>query len=286
MPPRSRVALQCRGRAHDRVAHALHDGLHVGEVAVDDAGDGDDVGNALHALPQDVIGHAERFEEAGILRHGQQFLVRDDDGRVDRVHELVDAALRLLHAAFAFKGKWLGDDGDGQSAHFAGERRDDRSRAGPSASAEAGGDKDHVCSFESFDDLVGIFQRGLASDFRIRARAQAVGELDAELNLDGSTRHAQRLQVSVCGDELNAFHAGVDHAVDGIAAAATNADDLDLGIVAGFFVKGDANVGVILLFHMSLVRFGLVASPSRLRRAKVHELYVTRDFCRQLLRPL
>src|SRR5713101_2515831 len=29
------------GRAHDGKAHACHDGLHVGEVAVDDAGNGD-----------------------------------------------------------------------------------------------------------------------------------------------------------------------------------------------------------------------------------------------------
>ena len=31
-------------RAHYRVAHARHGGLYVGKVAVDDAGDGDDVG--------------------------------------------------------------------------------------------------------------------------------------------------------------------------------------------------------------------------------------------------
>ena len=45
-----------------------HDGLHVGEVAVDDAGNGDDVADALHGLAQDVVGDAEGFEEAGVLR--------------------------------------------------------------------------------------------------------------------------------------------------------------------------------------------------------------------------
>ena len=58
-----------RGRAHHRIAHAGHDRLHVGEVAVDDAGNRDDVGDALHRLPQDVVGDAERFEEARVLRH-------------------------------------------------------------------------------------------------------------------------------------------------------------------------------------------------------------------------
>ena len=61
-----RVAAGGRG-AHHRISHAGHDRLHVGEVAVDDAGNGDDVGDALHRLAQDVVGHAERLEEAGIL---------------------------------------------------------------------------------------------------------------------------------------------------------------------------------------------------------------------------
>ena len=55
-------------------------------------------------------------------------------------------------------------------------------------------------------------------------------------------RHAQRLQVGVGDDEFDALHAGVDHAVDRVAAASTHADDFDLGVVAGFFVEADANV--------------------------------------------
>jgi len=43
------------GRAHHRVTHAGHDGLHVGKIAVDDSGDGNDVGDALHRLAQNVI---------------------------------------------------------------------------------------------------------------------------------------------------------------------------------------------------------------------------------------
>ena len=47
------------GSAHDGITHARHDGFYVGKVAIDDPGDGDDVRDALHALPQDVISHAE-----------------------------------------------------------------------------------------------------------------------------------------------------------------------------------------------------------------------------------
>ena len=37
----------------------------------------------------------------------------------------------------------------------------------------------------------------------------------------------QRLRVGVDGDELHALEPGVDHAVDGVAATAADADDLD-----------------------------------------------------------
>ena len=57
-------------RAHDRVSHARHDRLHVGKVAIDDAGDRDDVGDALHALAQNVVGDAEGFEEARVFGDG------------------------------------------------------------------------------------------------------------------------------------------------------------------------------------------------------------------------
>jgi hypothetical protein len=43
------------GGAHDRVALAVHDGFDVGEIAVDDSWDGDDVGDALHCLAKNVV---------------------------------------------------------------------------------------------------------------------------------------------------------------------------------------------------------------------------------------
>ena len=238
-----------RGRAHHGVAHCCHDGFHVGEVAVDDARDRDDVGDTLHALAKDVVGHAERFEEARVLGDSQKLFIRNHDGGVDRFHQFVDAALGLHHAPLPFKREWLGDHGDGERAHFAGERSDDRRCAGSGSAAQTGGDEDHVSAFERFDDLVGIFERCLAADFGVGASTQPVGQFHAELNLHGRTRHAQRLQVSVCHDELNAFHTRVDHAVNGVAASATYADHFDLGIVARVFVKADADVGIVF-FHI------------------------------------
>ena len=100
--------------------------------------------------------------------------------------------------------------------------------------------------------LSGVFERCLASDFRIRARAQAIGQLHAKLQLDGRVRHAQRLQVRVGDDELDALDAGVDHAIDRVATATADSDDFDLGIVASVFIKADANAGIVcsLVIHL------------------------------------
>ena len=40
---------------------------------------------------------------------------------------------------------------------------------------------------------------------------------------------SKNLLVRIDGDELHALDTGIDHAVDSIAAAATDADNLDLG---------------------------------------------------------
>ena len=122
-----------------------------------------------------------------------------------RIDQLLQAALRLLHAPLAFEAERLRHHGHGQRAHLAGERGDDRRRARAGAAAETGGDEHHVRAFERLDDLVGIFERSLAPAFGIRARAQAIGQLDAELDLDRRARHLQRLQVGVGDHELHAL---------------------------------------------------------------------------------
>ncbi len=172
-------------------------------------------------------------------------------------------ALGLGHAPLAFEHERLGDDSDGEGSHLAGQGGDDGRSAGAGAATKASGDEYHVGAFEGFDDLVGVFERGLAADFGIRARAQAVGELHAELQLDRSARHAQRLQIGVGDDELNAFDSGVDHAVDRVAAAAAHADDFDFGIVVRLFIEADANAGIVFHgFHLilSCVSFAILAA--------------------------
>ena len=61
----------------------------------------------------------------------------------------------------------------------------------------------------------------------LRAGAEAPGQLVADRELDVGVAGLQRLGVGVDGDELDAAEAGVDHAADGVGAAAAGADDLD-----------------------------------------------------------
>ena len=110
-------------------------------------------------------------------------------------------------------------------------------RAAAGAAAEARGQKNHVRAFEGFDDFVGIFERRLAANLGIRARAEPLGELPADLQLDGRLGKLERLQVGVRGDELDPFDLGADHAVDGVASSAAHADHFDLRALLIFLAK-------------------------------------------------
>ena len=76
------IRARTHGRAHDRVTLAVHNGFHVGEIAIDDAGHGDDVGDALHGLAKNVVGDAKGVEEAGAALDGvhQPLVGNHDDG--------------------------------------------------------------------------------------------------------------------------------------------------------------------------------------------------------------
>ena len=135
--------------------------------------------------------------------------------------------LGLLRALAALEGERLRDDADGQRAELAGELGDDRRGAGAGAAALAGGDEDHVGALQRLLQLVAaLLRRGLA-DGRIGAGAETARRGRADVDLHVGVAHHQRLRVGVDGDELDAGEAGVDHPVDGVRAAAADADDLD-----------------------------------------------------------
>ena len=90
------------------------------------------------------------------------------------------------------------------------------------------------------------------ADLGVAAGAEAPGELPADVELHVGVAHQQRLGVGVDGDELDALQPGVDHAVDGVDAAAADADHLD-----------DGQVVLRCADHRSI----LLTRPATMRRA-------------------
>jgi hypothetical protein len=134
-----------------------HDGAHVGEVEVDQAGHGDQLRDALDALAQHVVSQAEGLLERGALVHDlQQPVVGDDDERIHLLLEPVDAALGRLQAPRAFKVKGLVTTPMVKAPTSLAICGDDGRRAGAGAAAQAGGDEHHVGAAQ---DLVQLFGR-------------------------------------------------------------------------------------------------------------------------------
>ena len=87
--------------------------------------------------------------------------------------------------------------------------------------------KHHVGAREHLFDLVAVVLGGVVADVGVGAGAEAAGQLAADVELDVGVAHQQRLRVGVDGDELDALEPDLDHAVDGVDAAAADADHLD-----------------------------------------------------------
>ena len=118
--------------AHQRAAGPFHDRAHVGEVEVDQAGQRDQIADALHALAQDVVGDLERVEHRGrLVEHLEQPVVRDHDRRVALATQRVDTGLGLAAALGALELERRRDDADRQCAKALRDLRDDRRSTRP-----------------------------------------------------------------------------------------------------------------------------------------------------------
>ena len=85
----------------------------------------------------------------------------------------------------------------------------------------------HVGALQRLLDVVAGLGGGGEADVGVGARAEALGRLVADVQLDVGVAHRERLGVGVGGDELHAAQSRVDHAADGVGAAAADAHDLD-----------------------------------------------------------
>jgi hypothetical protein len=234
-------ALQRRlGRAHRAVladgdsgthhghAHLRHDRAHVGEVHVDETRPGDDVRDALHRAQQHLIGRLEGVDEGDLAaQHRSQLVVGDHDQGIDVLGQFGDALLRREHALVALEAEGLGHHRHHQDVHLLRHLRHHRRGAGTGAAAHTGGDEHHVGALQHLLDAVAVLEGRLAAHVRVGAGAQALGEAAADLQGGLGVGLAQHLGVGVDGDEVDALDALGHHVLDGVAATAAHADDLD-----------------------------------------------------------
>ena len=75
----------------------------------------------------------------------------------------------------------------------------------------------------------------------LNSKATQKVQLGAKLDLLGGLGVQQGLLVGVHCNELDPGQTGLDHAVDSVAAAATYADDLDIGYILHFFVENECH---------------------------------------------
>src|SRR5918997_1495195 len=213
------------------VARLGHDRPDIGEVEVDQARERDQVGDALDALAQHVVRHAERLHHRGrLVQHRQQARVRDHDQRVDLAGELLDPQVGLLAAPRPLEGERLGDDAHRERAHLAGDARDDRRRARAGAAACAGGDEHHVRAAQHGLHLVVVLERREAPELGVRARAEPARGFPAYVHAVVRRGLLERLGVGVDRDELDALDLRLDHPVDGVHARASHPDDAQDGL--------------------------------------------------------
>ena len=204
--------------------------LHVGEVEVDEAGLRDQVGDALDGLAEDVVGELEGVLDRRVQADGlEEPVVGDGDDRVHGRFQVVQPLLGLPAADAALELEGQGADGEAEDVELGGQVGDDRRRARPRPAAQAGGQEDHVRAFEDLEEVLGVLHGRLLARLGPAARAEALGQLGPDLDLDRSPVGVERLLVGVDGDEIDALDPGLDHPVEGVAAASADADDPDLG---------------------------------------------------------
>ena len=130
-------------------------------------------------------------------------------------------SLKLLLSAL--KLERTGDNTDGEYAHILGDSCNYGSGACARSAAHSGSDEYHIRALERVgDNIAALFSRFLAY-FRSAACALTLCQLFADLDLVRCAGMSKYLLVRIDSNKLCAEHAAVDHAVDGISAAAADA---------------------------------------------------------------
>ena len=224
--------------SHHRLTHLAHHLADVGEIEVDQSRHHHEVGDAADPGIEHVVRHLEGFGEGRLLvGDPEQVLVGDDDQRIDILLQLIDPGFADAHAIQPFELERLGHYADSEDSLLAGGAGDHRRGAGSGATAHAGGDEHHVGTLELLDDLIDRFLGGGAADVGARARAEAPGDVAAQLDRPLGGGIGERLGVGVRDNEVDAVQLAFDHVVDRIAAGAADADHGDTRLKIGLRLR-------------------------------------------------
>ncbi len=94
------------------------DCANVCKVEVDKFGICDNVAYALNALTKHVVRDFERAFEGNVLvKHFDEFLVGDNQKRIDEVFEVFDAFFGVFHTLRTLEVERFGDNRDGENVH-------------------------------------------------------------------------------------------------------------------------------------------------------------------------
>src|SRR5690606_33819529 len=112
---------------------------------------GDQVGDALNALQENLVGLTECIKNRYVaIRDRKQTVVRNDNQGVNFIAQRFNAVVCAGCAAATLEGERTGDNTDGQCAKTASNACDDRRATGTGATTFTGGNKDHICAAQNF----------------------------------------------------------------------------------------------------------------------------------------
>ena len=144
-----------------------------------------------------------------------------------------DAFVGLTHATTALEAERLGHDAHGESTDFTGDFGHHWCCTSPRSTAHASGNEHQIGALQCIVQIRAGFLSCLLADGGVAAGTQSAGQGLPQLQPLLGLRLDQGLGIGVENAVSNPLKVAEDHAVDGIAAAASNADDLDAGGLAG-----------------------------------------------------
>ena len=218
------VSLACTD-THVSHTAALHDCSDICKVYVYETVLGDEVGDSLNTLSENVICHCKCLEHRCVLfARVDQLVIRDDDQRVNKVAEILDALCSAVPALLALECERLCDYSYCKSSAVHRCLCDDRSCSCTCAAAHSGSNEYHVGILDVSDHFVDRFLGSLLTYLRVSSCSAASRDLFAELDLYLSLTSRKSLPVCIDANECHALQSGINHAVDGIASAAADSD--------------------------------------------------------------